>query len=379
MARFGSEAELATFLGKLDEEYAKYAAALWQTGIRTSWQLLNASKHILLSAGLPELHVDDIKASAGDAAMGPGGLDYETLHRKLSLVRSYVDPKVLNQMIRFFAPQIPLADQQLLSQLYDTAKASPLTSTRASLRVNEGLVFNGAFAGGTPSRAVLLIAFENGMKPVMCKFTVDPQDVVHEAEVLEHLWLKPALTGVVGPVKLVKVNPPRKAWGQVAPPNGGALQVKHCLQMPVYPATLQHMPIPMAESVVLFYGRQLKSTLQIVHSKNYGHNDVKAANVFISSRGDCILGDFGSAMLLGRHTREHTPTHWPAEFENTSLSLHETSVAVDFFQLTVTLLERTGCYILTGNPTPAKCRESLSRLQNPELSSFVSELLQPQA
>ena len=86
------------------------------------------------------------------AAMGPGGLDYETLHRKLSLVRSYVDPKVLNQMIRFFAPQIPLADQQLLSQLYDTAKASPLTSTRASLRVNEGLVFNGAFAGGTPSR-----------------------------------------------------------------------------------------------------------------------------------------------------------------------------------------------------------------------------------
>ena len=25
------------------------------------------------------------------AAMGPGGLDYETLHRKLSLVRSYVD------------------------------------------------------------------------------------------------------------------------------------------------------------------------------------------------------------------------------------------------------------------------------------------------
>lgn len=86
--------------------------------------------------------------------MGPGGLDYETLHRKLSLVRSYVDPKVLNQMIRFFAPQIPLADQQLLSQLYDTAKASPLTSTRASLRVDEGLVFmfNGAFAGGTPSR-----------------------------------------------------------------------------------------------------------------------------------------------------------------------------------------------------------------------------------
>lgn len=94
--------------------------------------------------------------------------------------------------------------------------------------------------------------------------------------------------------------------------------------------------------------------------------------------GDCILGDFGSALQLGQHTREHMPTHWPAEFENTSLSLYETSVAVDFFQLTVTLLELTGCFVLTDNPTPAKCRESISSLQNLELSSFVSELLQPQ-
>ena len=57
----------------------------------------------------------------------------------------------------------------------------------------------------------MLIAFEEGMRPVMCKFTVKPQDVVHEAEVLEDLWLEPTLTGVVGPVKLVKVNSPRKA------------------------------------------------------------------------------------------------------------------------------------------------------------------------
>ena len=45
----------------------------------------------------------------------------------------------------------------------------------------------------------------------MCKFTVGQQDVVHEAKVLEDLGLEPALTGVVGPVKLVKVNSPRRA------------------------------------------------------------------------------------------------------------------------------------------------------------------------
>ena len=55
--------------------------------------------------------------------------------------------------------------------------------------------------------------------------------------------------------------------------------------MPVYPATLQHIPIPMTESVVLSYGRQLKPTLQIVRSKNYGHHDVKVGNVSTSSTG----------------------------------------------------------------------------------------------
>lgn len=64
MARFESIAELSAFLGKLDPDCAGYAAALWQKGIRTSGQLLHARESILLSAGLPELHIDDIKASA---------------------------------------------------------------------------------------------------------------------------------------------------------------------------------------------------------------------------------------------------------------------------------------------------------------------------
>ena len=67
---------------------------------------------------------------------------------------------------------------------------------------------------------------------------------------------------------------------------GHALRVKHCLQMPVYPATLQHIPAPIQEPVILILGRQLKTSLQNVHQKGYGHNDVKAANVFISATGE---------------------------------------------------------------------------------------------
>ena len=56
--------------------------------------------------------------------------------------------------------------------------------------------------------------------------------------------------------------------------------------MPVYPATLQHIPAPIQESVILIFGRQLKTSLQNVHQKGYGHKDVKAANVFISIAGE---------------------------------------------------------------------------------------------
>ena len=189
---------------------------------------------------------------------------------------------------------------------------------------------------------------------------------------------------------------------------GPALQFKQCLQMPVYPATLQHIPAPMKESVILRFGRQLKTSLQHVHQKGYGHNDVKAANIFVSAAGEqqpitkvvcahavfalsdvspskclyageCILGDFGSALELGKPRHEHTSTHWPVEFEDPDVSVHETSAAIDFFQLAVTLLERTGHFHLTHYPTTTKCRDAIAKLQSMEVSTFIQELLQPQA
>ena len=44
MARFASEAELETFLVKLDSDYGQYASAVWQDGVRTANQLANADK-----------------------------------------------------------------------------------------------------------------------------------------------------------------------------------------------------------------------------------------------------------------------------------------------------------------------------------------------
>ncbi|DBA89314.1 TPA: Protein kinase, membrane associated tyrosine threonine 1 [Trebouxia sp. C0005] len=304
----------------------------------------------------------------------PGPQDSGSLRQKLASVKPYVDEKVVLQMIQFFAAQIPYADEQHLGRLYDAAKASPLTSTKAILKTNADIVFNGAFSGGMPSRAMLLIGFHRGTQPVVCKFTLEDADVLHEHQVLTYLLSVPALTGIVNPVELVTF----KSGAQVAAPNEAAMSVKHCLKMPLYPSTLQHLPVPMDAPVVLACGKQLESTLKQIHNAGYGHNDVKAANVFISASGDCILGDFGSALTLGRRAREDTPTHWPATLENPNLSLYSTSEAIDFFQLAVTLLERAGVFKLENDPTPAKCRAAIATLKDTELQSFVLGLLQHQ-
>lgn len=64
MAHFASEAELHTFLDRIDSDYSRFASTLWQHGVKTPRQLAHATKPLLLSWGLPELYVDDIKATA---------------------------------------------------------------------------------------------------------------------------------------------------------------------------------------------------------------------------------------------------------------------------------------------------------------------------
>ncbi|KAL0050507.1 hypothetical protein WJX82_001008 [Trebouxia sp. C0006] len=129
------------------------------------------------------------------AASAPEQLTHEALSSKLRTLKGHVDNKVVDQMVQLFAAAIPLAGQELLSEYYDLAKASPLTHTKDVLRREQGLVFNGAFVAGAPSRAVLLIAG----------------------------------AGIVGPVKLLKANTVGRSDGQDAAPDGPSLQaVAYC-------------------------------------------------------------------------------------------------------------------------------------------------------
>ena len=65
MARFATEAQLETFLGRLDLDYGQYASAVWQNGVKTAHQLANADKEDLVAAGvISAIHAKDIKPRA---------------------------------------------------------------------------------------------------------------------------------------------------------------------------------------------------------------------------------------------------------------------------------------------------------------------------
>lgn len=66
MPHFAIEAELETFLGRLNPYYGKYASTLWQHGVNAASQLANADPDALIAAGVTNaIHATDMKVQAG--------------------------------------------------------------------------------------------------------------------------------------------------------------------------------------------------------------------------------------------------------------------------------------------------------------------------
>lgn len=111
--------------------------------------------------------------------------------------------------------------------------------------------------------------------------------------------------------------------------------------MPLYPATLQHMPPPVPANTLLKLGQDVHQGLKHMHSAKLAHCDVKAPNIFITSGGDACLGDYGAARQLGSDADEKTLSHiakdLPAAFAVDTASAH-----LDEYLLAVTLLDRHG-------------------------------------
>lgn len=76
--------------------------------------------------------------------------------------------------------------------------------------------------------------------------------------------------------------------------------------MEKYQSVLSRCKIPLREAMLIKYGEQLKQAGTMMHKTGYCHMDIKLSNVFISSGGHCLLGDYGGATKIGDPVREHT-------------------------------------------------------------------------
>ena len=79
------------------------------------------------------------------------------MQRLSSSVLEQVDVRVVRDMVLYFANQLPFADDELLARLYGLAATSPHSSTKAVLKTQHDVVFNGPFGGGMPARWVNLL------------------------------------------------------------------------------------------------------------------------------------------------------------------------------------------------------------------------------
>jgi serine/threonine protein kinase len=66
---------------------------------------------------------------------------------------------------------------------------------------------------------------------------------------------------------------------------GETAHARAALVIPVYPATLQHLPRPYKQDRVLRIGRELIQALAHVHASGLVHCDIKASNIFVGYDG----------------------------------------------------------------------------------------------
>jgi serine/threonine protein kinase len=151
---------------------------------------------------------------------------------------------------------------------------------------------------------------------------------------------------------------------------------KRALKMPIYPATLQHIPC-LSPAAALKIGGDVLAALQHMHKCGFGHCDVKAPNIFINYSGDALLGDYGAVRELGADADEKTLSHVPVD-PPTHVDVDHATPALDHLLLAVTLLERMQLLQLQGphQLRMASVQLAVARVTDTELRAFFKQLLQ---
>lgn len=236
------------------------------------------------------------------------------MERFQSLLRSQgIDPvqPVIMQLIKYYAASIPLIDEPgAAAELYYTASRIPRSATEIVLR-EQGISVAQPFRASDPSKAVLLHAFRGGY-PMILKVS-SPASIHHEISVMEKIKDDADKNSLVV-IEEVRFE---SATIEITHDDGGLsipyARVRSGLLMKHFQTTLAQCKIPLTETVILNYGKQLKRAIQHMHKNGYCHLDIKPSNVFLLE-ANCYLGDYGAAKPIGQEIIECTRNYYPSDF-----------------------------------------------------------------
>mmetsp|Transcript_23702 Transcript_23702/g.52016 ORF Transcript_23702/g.52016 Transcript_23702/m.52016 type:complete len:358 (+) Transcript_23702:70-1143(+) len=235
--------------------------------------------------------------------------------------------------------------------LYQQAKH--VLSTSACVKVAHKYKINVDQMMDVSSSTVFMSGFKNGVGPIVLKTFRSEQAARQEFSVWEALGPKAINHHLVGPVELVQHSE-----------DGFAI----C--MPKYTSTLEQ--VSLFPDDVLKAGSAIKSALDFMHMRGYGHNDVKPSNVFVDwgTNTRYTLGDLGSAARLDEAVVSTTELFVPSDWGDMT-----TSRELDYCMLALTLLRKLKLFDATHQVNRGQVQEMATLISDKTLREFVHDLL----
>ena len=305
------------------------------------------------------------------------GEDFQARFRRLAEEAAIsVTDCVMKSVSFHFASQMMVVNTpDDAAHIYRQASRIPRSATEIALR-EMNIDVGGICPGTYPSNAIILEAFKDG-SPCLLKIT-DPENVDHEVSVwkaIEGLLSSESDSKIHHLVPLQKLEFERSAVLRNGNLSGGHNEIsgdyRSGILMENYPSALSRCKIPLREAILIKYGEQLQQAVTMMHKTGYCHMDIKPSNIFISSGGHCLLGDYGGATKIGDPVREHTRAYYPTDAGRYA------KTETDYQLLTVTLLELFG--MVTSPPSPMTAEQiqaKVAGLENRTVKAFLSQLLE---
>jgi hypothetical protein len=175
---------------------------------------------------------------------------------------------------------------------------------------------------------------------------------------------------------------PAAASPAAAAPFPVAGRLRNWCSMPRFPVTLEQLGRPFPVESVAKLLLQLSTALRLLHAAGLAHMDVKPSNIFVSTSGDLMLGDFGNVRVIGGKGTT-TTAYVPQERKKRRKDeLYDVSATHDWWMLAMAVADMMAgpdarqAGVGAVDATCAQLRDSLNGAPNlpMELQSLLSQI-----